>query len=1424
MPKEKKSHTDLYFAEKAHHNYVVGIGSSAGGIEALQEIFEHMPADAGFSFVVVQHLATQHKTKLVELLAKTTQLKVALIEDQTPLQENVVHVMPNDKNILLQKGVLRLIEKESKNNLPIDLFFDSLAKDKGDKAIGVILSGAGMDGTKGAKSIKSAGGIVLVQDPHTAQFDGMPQSVISSGQYDYILPPQCIQEEIVACCQPGSKQRTIAETLSDQETTVLVEILDMIKSKTSYDFTYYKRPTILRRLARRMSFLDKNSLSDYLDYISTHQEEIMILCKEFLIGVTRFFRDKDAFLELEHKIVPSIVKAKEFKEAIKVWVTGCSTGEEAYSIAILFKEFFRKTQKEVDVKLFASDIDSEAIDFAIKGVYSNAIEQDVSASRLDRYFIKEGDRYRIHPDIRKMIIFSHHDVLKDVPFGKTDLVSCRNMLIYMDPVLQQKCLSLFHYSLNLGGYLVLGPSENIGELKDSFIEINKRWNIYQNTNPSKGVRVDSVHSLIQKHYSVKETALKTSTQNAFTENLLKVMLDQSNAAGIYIDSSFQIVDTFGKYQKYLRLPEDKLELYLLKMLSKDLSIIVGTSIRKAIKTNEKIEIKDIKIEGSETSFHILIQPFLSDKKFNQTVCLVLFSESKEKKQPVSSQGFQLDPSLNIEHFFALEQELKETKQILQRAIEESETSNEELQSSNEELISANEELQSTNEEMQSVNEELHTVNAENAFRIKEAIELNDDLNNYLRGSDIGQIFLSKDLVIRKFTPSVTTQINLIESDIGRPISHISNNIKTDGLAEGLKKVFESSESFEKEVEMIDGKWYWMKILPYLKAGKTFDGVVITFQEITKLKSLNSQLESVLRNMHAILESSSDGIVACDKNGVITLFNKAMRQFHHLSGESDQPQVWSQYQDLYHPDGRLMSPQETPLYRAFQGEVIKNAEFVIAPRDAERKILLANGQQMVSPNGMLLGAVVAVHDISDQKRSENQLRQLNNELELKIKERTQELQEKNMTLEILNTISKKILSETELSGIVQTVTDAATEITGAQFGAFFYNVVDEKGEAYTLYSISGVPREAFAQFPMPRNTKVFEPTFQGTGIVRVDDITKDPRYGQNTPYHGMPKGHLPVVSYLAVPVVAKSGTVLGGLFFGHSKAGVFTQRIEDLVSAIASQAAVAMNNAALYASTHAAKEELAKINQELSRKNEELESINFDLDNFVYTASHDLKSPVSNIEGLVSALDEIIQEENASKEDIDQYLKLIKESTNRFSNTIKDLTTITKLQKDKDHFFEHVSFENLMTDIHYDIQDLIDSSHAQLLTDFTQCPSMVFSRKKLKSILYNLVSNGIKYRSPDRNPVVTIHTERREKEITISIQDNGLGLSKPQQEKMFSLFKRFHDHVEGTGIGLYIVKRIVDNAGGKIEVESEPHVGSLFRIILKEQEVEDTENK
>lgn len=854
------STNDSNFQASNIDHYIIGIGASAGGLEPINELFDNMPEDTNFSFVIVQHLSPDHKSLMGELLAKHTKMRIMEAEDNMVVKPNCVYLIPSRKIMTLANGTLKLQDKERFQvpNNAIDTFFTSLAKERGRNSVGIILSGTGTDGTKGIEAIKKYGGLVFVQDPTTADFDGMPTSAIATGLADMILAPEMMAEELVEYLREPAFARSLEKFNKDDE-TVVNEILNMVRNATSHDFTQYKKPTILRRLAKNMAEKGIKDIKEYYEYLNDNPADTTLLAKEFLINVTKFFRDPDAFEELKSKIIPAIFAGKKPHDVIKIWVVACSSGEEAYTIAMLLYEYMDNIRNhDFNVKIFATDVDKDALQIASLGVYPESITKDVSADRLARFFTKETNSYRILPALRKMVVFAYHDIIKDPPFGKLDLVTCRNMLIYMNTKLQRHVLKTFLFALNPGACLMLGASENIGVLKDSMKELNKKWKIYKCIGKSKIIDGDNIltpmrnSSVISSSNSAKPKNAINNVSDIFKETLL----DEYRYAGILIDENMEVKHAIGHFKDFMHFPENNLTFNLLKLVPSDLSVALGMCIRKAIHEQEKNVMKNVRIDNGKTQrlVNIIAKPYLQQHDYQQSFIFIILQEDVEERKKIRRSATRKKDEFDNQRITELEKELRETKENLQSLIEELESSNEELLTSNEEMISANEELQSTNEELQSLNEELHTVSAEHQQKIRELIELNDDLNNYFRNSEIGQILIDKDMIVRKFSPAVTHQINLIETDIGRPIHDITNNLRDVDLLADIRRVLISSEGVKKEVASVDDRTFLMKINPYVRQDRIIDGVVINFVDISEIKQLNSIIEGVFN-------SSSSGITA-----------------------------------------------------------------------------------------------------------------------------------------------------------------------------------------------------------------------------------------------------------------------------------------------------------------------------------------------------------------------------------------------------------------------------------------------------------------------------------------------------------------------------------------------------------------------------------
>lgn len=1051
-----------------HH--IIAIGASAGGMEEINTFFDHTPLD-GVSYIIVQHLSSDFKSRMVELLGRHSKLSVKEARDGMAVECNLVYLIPNDKYMTIRKGKLYLSDKEHTKgpHLTINRFFNSLAGDQGKKAIGIILSGLGSDGTEGVRSIKAAGGMVIARNPDTSDFGSMPSHAIATGLVDFILEPELMPNAIEDYIHYGTE--LIINSKTDEKS--LKSILDLIRDKLPLDFSEYKQTTILRRTLRKASQNNLSSLTAYLAFLKKNPGEIELLAKDFLISVTSFFRDKEAFDFIESKVFPDILRKLTPGEELKMWVAGCATGEEVYSIAILIAEQLTGKFKDTVVKIFATDIDSAALALAGKGIYNTGIAKKVSPERLEKYFLKEGETYRAMPVIRKMVIFAQHDLVKNPPYCNMHFISCRNLLIYMTPVLQKKVFAMLLFGLRKEGYLFLGSSENPMPVIRNLEVVNKKWKIYRNLESKRSVSFDAFS--FPEPPDIRRTptsalAYETSSNlnPALAEAMHESLANELDYLVMCVDETNHVVKSYGNTAKYL-LPKH-FNSNLNALLPKQLAMAFNTLSHTALKTNEKASASGIRIKhGGKVISITLSVNALVPKKGGQRWLLVTFKEDVSKN-PVKQDDAVFDEKLTLDQYTAnLEEEVKDLKVKLHSSYEQLDASNENMQSFNEELLSANEEMQSTNEEMQSVNEELDTINSEYQLKNKELLELNDDLNNYFRSNINGQLFVDSDLILMKFSPGTVKQINLLETDVGRPLSNISTNIKMETIIEDVKNVLADGSVITKEVETNNGKWYQIMTMPYVQhEGNKHTGAIITFNDITALK-------------------------------------------------------------------------------------------------------------------------------------------------------------------------------------------------------------------------------------------------------------------------------------------------------------------------------------------------LAQ--QELDRKNKSLQRINADLDHFIHAASHDLLAPLATIESSINIMNKI----SLSEPKLVDFLNIINRSIHKYRELITDIAAIAKVEGDM-IVLEKVEIDDIISNVEWSLDDRIKASDAIITRDL-EVKSILFSKKNLRSIIYNFVSNAIKFRR-DEKPVIHISTRTEGEYVVLSVQDNGVGIPKEDIHKIFELYGRLNQEVEGQGIGLYLAKKIVDAAHGNMEVESVPGKGSKFTIYFK----------
>ena len=853
---------------------VVGIGASAGGLEALQQFLTFLPSNTGMAFVVIQHLSPDHKSLLADILGKYSAMPVAEIKDGMHVERNHIYMIPPRYNVEIVSDVLRLQEYDAgKINHPIDYFFRSLAESYENRSVAVILSGTGSDGTNGIRSIKEHNGLIIVQSPETAKFDGMPRNAISTGFADMIQKPDSIAREMahIARSMIDASARFL---MSDQD--LMSQVFSILKNVTNINYTFYKQTTILRRVERRLVVTHNRNLREYVSYLTNNPEEAKVLAKEVLIGVTSFFRDSEYFDVLKETVVKQLLKDAPRDKQIRVWVAGCSTGEEAYSIAILFGEAMEELNIRRDVKIFATDLDTDSISTAVRGVYGDNIIEDVSVSRLSRFFTRKGNKYIIRHDIRKMIIFAQHNVFQDPPFGKLDLISCRNVLIYFQTVLQRNLFAIFHSALNDLGYLFLGRSESVIDFDDVFRPHSSNEKIFIHNKSGKVPEHEKVSYSIQNMDTYLDPLplprFETDTEIQYKDSELDTsVLETLLPASVLVNDKNEMTRTYGDCSGFLSIPVGEATFDIFMLLRNDLKIAVSTALRDSRQIGGKVTYDEVPVQLDETPEYIsiVVQP-VADRHGQQTGHMAISFLRGKRTISGDIRQYQIDNAA-ARRISNLEHELRITKESLRQTVTELESVNAELQAANEELLTANEELQSSNEELQSVNEELYTVNAEYQSKVTELAGLNDDMTNFLSTTLVGILMVDKDLNIRKFTEYISSEFNVVDQDVGRSLRYISYNFATIDLIQQCRQVLSSMTAIEEHCASVTGKTYLIRIAPYRAVDNRFrdeeqagmvelpslQGLVLTFVDTTKQVEDQEQIEEMARALRQAVKSGQE---------------------------------------------------------------------------------------------------------------------------------------------------------------------------------------------------------------------------------------------------------------------------------------------------------------------------------------------------------------------------------------------------------------------------------------------------------------------------------------------------------------------------------------------------------------------------------------
>lgn len=1394
--------------------HVVGIGASAGGLRALEEFFDHMPCNSGASFVVVQHLSPDYRSLMKELLERRTPMAVKRVTEGLPLEPNTIFLIPPGQNLVLESGHLHLSLQERDQNrqphFPIDLFFKSLSAHKKGRTISVVLSGTGTDGTRGIQEITEQGGIILAQEPISAEFDGMPRSAIATGMVDIVLPPAELAEATYELLTSPTRWAEVHESDDidpDQSSSELIQIrqiIDILEQHFSINFTQYKLSTITRRIQRRCLISGYQNLENYIGRLKHSDEERDALRNDLLITVTRFFRDTRAWRVLEQDVLPNLIERLVPKQALRIWVTACATGEEAYSMAILVKESLERLAPNsgIEAKIFATDIDPIAMKKASLGLYSKSTIDNLSEERITRFFKRQHGDLEVTRELREMVIFANHNLVQDAVFTNMNLVSCRNVLIYMQPELQQKVLGNLHFSLNREGILFLGESENLGGLEEEFKAVSKKWKIYQkvrNIRLSSSIN-NSVNFTVSDHFKRPLTpSAKAVRFDPLIETAFRLLLESTQATCFLVNRNNELIHLCGDSLGMLKLPQGRASQDIIRLVPELLQLPLSAALHQVRQKGEPIQYRGCKVQEAPDHYTVTLE--VSRQPATRDVgefSLVLIKQEENPIVAREQDSFNVDPE-TAQYVLQIEQELQRNRENLQATVEELETTNEEQQATNEELIASNEELQSTNEELQSVNEELYTVNAEYQGKIQELIELNNDLDNLLTNIDIGVVFLDSDLHIRKFTQAATIACNLLNTDIGRPIEHISHNLEDFGLLEAIEWVHQNQETARHGVRIKrEGPYLLLRIHPYLTDIQTIEGVILTFVNVDALRETQKQLETAIVELgekqhflELLAQATPNSVYIYDLVEQRNIY--CSRPLANLLGYSS-----TLLEDLSTDSNhRIFHPDDIDRIEAHHKAIIEypdtadDTELLGPVFDIEYRVRSADGSWRwlysqdvifkVSVEGQPTQILGTAIDISELKATEARLK------ESEARYRATYQNTPTMLYSINNT------------GEIVSVSDYWLQI----FGYEREEVIGRK------------PTDFLTEDSRQYADEVIFPEFFNTGIchnVACDMVCKNGSIlemllSATAEYDAA--GNFVHSLAVLVDVTERNRVEQELSDYRHHLEKLVNDHLEKLVSE---------RTNALQDVNQQLKSEVLKHRQtqrRLIERAKALELSNADLEEFAYVISHDLQEPVRAITVFAELLKQQCSEQ--LNQTADTYLNNITEGGFRMKNMIDGLLAFSRTAH-QGQAFEMSDFQQILDMVLRTLQSLLEE--AQAIVTHDPLPSLEADGSQIAQLLQNLIGNAIKFRS-DANPRIHISAfhqaadDQQSEQWVFSVCDNGMGISPQQQARIFSLFQRLHarQEIPGDGIGLSICKKIVERHRGQIWVESEQGEGATFYFTI-----------
>ncbi|MDA8708530.1 ATP-binding protein [Hellea sp.] len=1354
---------------------VVGIGASAGGLDPFERFFDAMPVTSGIAFVVVQHLSPDFESMMDELLSRHSSMDIERVVDDMKIEPNTIYLNPPRSHMVVKNGKFKLTANldTKKLNLPIDIFFESLADEYGQKAIGIVFSGTGSDGTRGAAAIKKVKGTVLVQAPSSAKFDGMPRSVIESDNFDAIATPTEMPDLIAKLKAGKSVDQSYSGDISDDPAK---HIFMRLRDKFGTDFGYYKDATIRRRFERRAQLCDME-LETYARRLEGDMDELDALYADLLIDVTSFFRDIKAFSALSKIAIENIAKKMTHDNQVRVWVAGCSSGEEPYSIAIAFAEYAREHNIPLNLKILATDVHQRSLGAAAEGIYPKASLKGLGEDQIDRYFEKNIDYYQVNQTIRRLVVFSKHNLLRDPPFTRIDMVTCRNVLIYFREEAQQKTLALFHFALRVGGYLFLGPSETLGRLDDEFEMLDRRWKIYKKL---RNVRLIEATTLLPRDSSKRHSEDKpipfltgrTGTVNRFKKahgDALEVMLKKFAPPGFLLNGNGEVVHVFGSAGKFVKIDVGAFSNRIIDLVDPHLRLAITAGLER-VTTGEKPSFERKVIlpgEGDKKSQSVIVNlnTIMGGGAGVEHFLLTLIS-SQSRVQPSSKNAKFLDTSESTQilqdRIRDLERDLTSTEESLQSLVEELQTSNEELQATNEELMASNEELQSTNEELHSVNEELYTVSAEHQRKIDELTVLSDDMNTLLKATNIGIIFLDERFNIRRFTPSAMETFNLLEQDVGRPFAHTTYRFEGLDVLPIVKDVGQTRNALSHEIR-VAGRDYILGVLPYNTSVAQASGVVLTIVDVSLLKEAERKRISQKEIYETVFNDIGEAVMRLNlPDGTIAICNDAFAKRH---GKATQDIIGEKLNTVIPKSLAQQTIKEVSGRKP--GDLIKSRIEIKDEETGAVKAIMSRLIRIIGDrDGEPVAAQITGQDITDEHRYTETLEKM---------------------------IAIEPVSGGDTAKALALIIKEGCEYLGLSFG-ILAKIQDDDIVIEGCYSQDNRAPEIGQVFQ--NQDTLFQYFMKDDSVFYVNEMGKSPLKDEDA-YR-----KTGIESYIGIRV-NMLGEEHGVLSFSSEtpRGREFTETEKTIVKLLGRMVGWLIEREAHY--------------QNLMQRQVELEDVNEGLNRFTYLASHDLQEPLRKIQqsGELLQMDatDLLDEEGQ------YFLRIMIESASRMRGLIDDLLFYSSAAN-QDLDKANIALPDLIKMVLKDIDVAVQDSNAKFIIG--KLPVISCDAKVLKQVFVNIFGNSIKYAKQDVRPEIKVSSRRSKETTTIRVKDNGIGMHTNENVNIFEPFVRLHakSQYRGSGIGLAVCKTICEKHGWKIDYSSVVDEGTEISIEIPNRDI------